>query len=63
MSFGTKSLQEKVIKTASPREFYQIFTIPATDKNESLKVTYTIVGTAHGDIPTILCITGMFVRR
>lgn len=59
----SQSFQEYAIELVAPRKFHQIFTLPATDKHNLLKVTYSITGPVEGDVPTVLFVTGMFGTR
>lgn len=56
--------EEQAIEAIAPRKLHQIFTLPATDKHEALKVTYSIAGPDIGeDVPTIFFCGGMFGTR
>lgn len=64
MSISISSAEERAIGIAAPRKLHQIFTLPATDKHEALKVSYSIAGPEAGeDVPTILFCGGMFGGR
>ncbi|KAE9373215.1 alpha/beta-hydrolase [Stipitochalara longipes BDJ] len=55
--------EDEVIRIISPRKFHRLFRLPATENHGALKVSYSIAGPEHGDVPTILFIGGMFCTR
>ncbi|KAH7354775.1 Alpha/Beta hydrolase protein [Rhexocercosporidium sp. MPI-PUGE-AT-0058] len=58
------SAEEQAIIFISQRKFHRLFTLPATNSHDVLKVTYGIAGPDIGeDAPTILYIGGMFGTR
>ncbi|CZR54154.1 uncharacterized protein PAC_04037 [Phialocephala subalpina] len=64
MSISITPAEEQAIGRLAPRKLHQIFTLPATDKHEALKVSYSIAGPEAGeDVPTILFCGGMFGGR
>lgn len=64
MPHSISSAEEQAIGLLAARKLHQIFTLPATDKHEALKVSYSIAGPEAGeDVPTIMFCGGMFGGR
>ena len=63
MAHSSKSPEEQAIELIAPRKYHQLFTLPATDSHEQLKVTYSVCGEQGEDTPTIVFCGGMFGSR
>ncbi|KAI9744907.1 MAG: hypothetical protein M1818_001833 [Claussenomyces sp. TS43310] len=63
MPINLSPQEEEVIKIISPRKFHRVFTLPATENHDPLKVSFALVGPEDGDVPTILLCDGMFSSR
>ncbi|KAK0107572.1 hypothetical protein ONS96_003378 [Cadophora gregata f. sp. sojae] len=60
----TLSAEEQANTLISQRKFHRLFTLPATNNHETLKVSYGFAGPEiEADAPTILYCGGMFATR